>query len=113
MRFDSRSAPGRLGSILGECLAERLTEAEKLLATVAQRSAEERVSYLVLQLTNRLRKRNVVRDERYFFPLRQQDMGDALGLTAVHISRVVYELPDTRLDESSGRNAGDCQSRGA
>jgi CRP/FNR family transcriptional regulator, anaerobic regulatory protein len=79
----------RLGSALGECLAERLGEAEKLLATVAQRSAEERVAYLVLQLTGRLRKRNVVRNERYFFPLRQQDMADALGLTAVHISRVV------------------------
>ena len=79
----------RLGNILNECLSERLSEADRHLTAVAQQSAEERVAYLVVRLTNRLKERTVVRDDRYFFPLRQQDLADALGLTAVHVSRVM------------------------
>ena len=78
-----------LAGALHDCLADKLTEVDRLLAVVAQRSAEERVAYLVLHLTGRLKTRRPSSDDRYFFPLRQQDMAEALGLTSVHVSRVM------------------------
>lgn len=72
-----------------ECLTEALIETRRLLAAIAQGSAEQRVAFLILHLSHRIRKHTVVREERYPFPLRQQHVADALGLTAVHVSRVM------------------------
>ena len=74
---------------ISETLAEKLNEAGQLLAAIAQGSAEERIAYLILHLTRRIRRSSIVRDERYFFPLTQQHIADAVGLTAVHVSRVL------------------------
>lgn len=78
-----------LQRIVSESIAEKLNETRRLLAAVAQGSAEERIAFLILHLSDRIRRRNVVRDERYLFPLLQQHMADALGLTSVHVSRVM------------------------
>jgi CRP-like cAMP-binding protein len=40
---------------------------------------------------------NVIRDQRYPFPLRQQHIADAVGLTSVHVSRVLGLFRDRRL----------------
>jgi CRP/FNR family transcriptional regulator, anaerobic regulatory protein len=80
---------GRFGMTISETLAEKLNEAGQLVAAIAHGSAEERIAYLILHLTRRIRRRSIVRDERYFFPLTQQHIVDAVGLTAVHVSRVL------------------------
>ena len=62
---------------------------DKLIAVLGRLSAEERIAYLFLHVMRRLGARNVIRDHRYPFPLRQQHIADAVGLTSVHVSRVV------------------------
>lgn len=71
--------------------------ATALITVLGQRSAEERIAYLILHLMTRIAARNVIRDQRYPFPLRQQHIADAVGLTPVHVSRVFSAFRDRRL----------------
>ncbi|MFX5237466.1 helix-turn-helix domain-containing protein, partial [Acinetobacter baumannii] len=47
-----------------------------------------RIAHLLLHLMRRIATRSVIREQRYPFPLRQQHIADAVGLTPVHVSRV-------------------------
>jgi len=76
--------------------------AEKLMTALGQRSAEERIAYLFLHLMERIATRNVIREHRYRLPLRQQHIADAVGLTPVHVSRVIGLFRDHGLIEFSG-----------
>ena len=71
--------------------------ADELLTVLGQRSAQERVAYLLLNLTRRLRTRSVIREDRYQFPLRQRHIADALGLTPVHVNRTLSVFRDRGL----------------
>jgi len=73
-------------------LAREAAAAEGRVTDLGRRSAEERVARLVLQLFARLRRRNAVRDRSFAFPLRHRHIADALGLTAVHVGRVLNRL---------------------
>ena len=66
----------------------KLNETRPLLAAIAggRRSC---IAFLILSLARRIRARSVVREERYLFPLLQQHIADALGLTPVHVSHVM------------------------
>lgn len=64
-------------------------DAAKLIAVLGRSSAEQRIAYLFLHLTERIAARHVVRDRRYPLPLRHQHIADAVGLTTVHVSRVL------------------------
>jgi CRP/FNR family transcriptional regulator len=78
-------------------------DATELLTTLGQCSAEERIVHLLLHLTRRIAERNVIHEQRYPFPLRQQHIADAVGLTPVHVSRVIGLLRDRHLlDLSEG-----------
>jgi len=68
--------------------------ADELTCVLGQRSAEERIAYLFLHLMRRIEARSVVRDWRYPLPLRQQHIADAVGLTPVHVSRVLRLFRD-------------------
>lgn len=82
---------------LTEVLADKLRETSELAAAIGQGSAEERIAYLILHLTRRIAARSVIRDERYRFPLRQVHIADALGLTPVHVCRVMRLLQNRRV----------------
>lgn len=80
--------PAVVLAVADSCRAE--TEAsDGMLAVIGQYSAEERIAYLLLHLMKRIAVRNVIRDNRYPFPLRQQHIAEAVGLTSVHVSRVL------------------------
>lgn len=70
------------------CVAEARFTSE-LMTVLSKRSAEERIAYLLLHLMQRIATSQVIRGERYPFPLRQQHIADAVGLTQVHVSRVL------------------------
>ncbi len=65
------------------------------------RSASERVARFLLDLYTRLRLRGLVEDGGFAFPLRHHHLGDALGLTQIHIGRVMRALRGDRLIEIS------------
>jgi CRP-like cAMP-binding protein len=64
---------------------------------LGQCSAEQRIAYLLLHLMRRIATRHVIREQRYPFPLRQQHIADAVGLTSVHVSRVFSLFRDRRI----------------
>jgi CRP-like cAMP-binding protein len=66
-------------------LGERLTNA-------GRRSAYERVSHLMLELFVRLSAAGLARDMSFRMPLTQELIGDALGLTTIHVNRTLRSL---------------------
>ncbi len=71
-------------------LAEHLTNA-------ARRSAYQRVSHFLLELFVRLEAAGHAEGTRFFMPLTQELIGDALGLTTVHVNRTFRALREDKL----------------
>jgi CRP-like cAMP-binding protein len=59
---------------------------------LGQRSAYERLAHLLVELYMRLNAVGRAQDGRCDFPLTQNDLADATGLTAVHVNRTLQEL---------------------
>lgn len=87
----------------GACADEKKAS-DELIIDLGRRSAEERLARLILQLAGRIGERTIVRESCYPFPLRQNDMADILGLTSVHVSRVITKFRKAGLIEYSGGN---------
>lgn len=91
LRHRLREEPALLEVFARACMHEK-QDRESLLVDLGRRSAEERIAHLVLRIIARLASQSVIRDDRYPWPLRQQDVADATGLTPVHVSRTLAEL---------------------
>jgi CRP-like cAMP-binding protein len=59
---------------------------------VGQRTAYERIAHLLTELFLRLRTVKMTNGNSCDFPLTQNDLADATGLTAVHVNRTLQEL---------------------
>jgi CRP-like cAMP-binding protein len=59
---------------------------------LGQRSAYERLAHLLVELYLRLATVGRAYDGRCDFPLTQNDLADATGLTSVHVNRTLQEL---------------------
>ena len=59
---------------------------------LGQRSAYERLAHLLTELYLRLQTVGRAHDGRCDFPLTQNDLADATGLTSVHVNRTLQEL---------------------
>jgi len=71
-------------------LAEHLIDA-------ARRSAYERISHLLLELFVRLQVAGMTSGMSFHMPLTQELIGDALGLTTVHVNRTLHALREDKL----------------
>ena len=78
-----------IGGVL-VCTTEE--QAEQLATNLGRRRAEQRIAQLFLNLSRRLKLRGLVRDDSFEFPLRQQHIADATGITPVHANRVLRSL---------------------
>lgn len=71
------------------------------LTDVGRRTAREAVAHFLLRMDRRIRRSvDVDIDESIPFPLTQEHIGDALGLTAVHVCRTLRALRADGLVES-------------
>jgi len=77
-------------------LAEHLIDA-------ARRSAYERISHLLLELFVRLQAAGMTNGMSFEAPLTQEVIGDALGLTTVHVNRTVRALREDKLIAIEGK----------
>jgi CRP-like cAMP-binding protein len=59
---------------------------------LGQRSAYERLAHLLIELYMRLNTVGRAHNGRCDFPLTQNDLADATGLTSVHVNRTLQEL---------------------
>jgi len=59
---------------------------------VGQRGARTGVAHLICEIVTRMRAAGLVEEERCSFPITQNELADAVGVTSVHINRNLQEL---------------------
>ena len=59
---------------------------------VGRRDAHTGVAHLICEVVTRLRAAGLVREEKCHFPITQNELADAVGISAVHINRTLQEL---------------------
>jgi CRP-like cAMP-binding protein len=87
--------------LLSLTVAERVSLADRL-ASIGRTSARARVSSLLCEIHGRLRILGLAEGGTIPLPLTQEDIGDATGLTSVHVNRMMRSLAEDGLIERSG-----------
>jgi CRP-like cAMP-binding protein len=59
------------------------------IVNLGTRSASGRMAYLLAELRGRLAAMGLVANEQFDFPITQSKLADALGLSVVHVNRVL------------------------
>ncbi|MDX8522225.1 Crp/Fnr family transcriptional regulator [Mesorhizobium dulcispinae] len=77
--------------------ASRYSRVAEHLAGVSRRGAVERTAHLLLELACRAHRSATSYPDRVHCPLTQAELADALGLSAVHVSRVLKSLREAGL----------------
>ncbi|MDX8482319.1 Crp/Fnr family transcriptional regulator [Mesorhizobium sp. VK24D] len=77
--------------------ASRYSRVAEHLAGVSRRGTVERTAHLLLELACRTHRSAASYPDRYDCPLNQTELADALGLSAVHVSRVLKTLREAGL----------------
>jgi CRP-like cAMP-binding protein len=82
----------RVAEVLQRATAVHESIAYEWLLNVGQRTAYPRIAHLICELWERLAQRGLTYGNSADFPLTQHDIGDTLGLTTVHVNRVLQLL---------------------
>jgi CRP-like cAMP-binding protein len=98
--FEAHPRLGMLLHMLAQ--AERVALADRL-ASVGRTSARARVAALICDVMRRLRAGGQAVEDGIPLPLTQEEIGDATGLTAVHVNRMMRQLAE---DGLIGRTIG-------
>jgi CRP-like cAMP-binding protein len=72
------------------------------VVNVGRRDAKERIAHLLCELAVRLDKAGLAQGPTYDFPVTQEQIADATGLTAVHTNRTLQALRKEELISLSG-----------
>jgi CRP-like cAMP-binding protein len=67
------------------------------IASLGRRDASQHLAHLVCELLIRARAAGATMDHEFFFPARQEHLADILGLSNVHLNRVLQALKRTGL----------------
>ena len=67
------------------------------LVSIGRRTAIERTAHFFLELSERLRLVGLANDKEFACPLNQYVLADALGLSAIHVNRVLRQLRERKL----------------
>ena len=67
------------------------------LVSIGRRTAIERTAHFFLELSERLRLVGLATDNEFACPLNQYVLADALGLSAIHVNRVLRQLRERKL----------------
>ena len=82
-------------------LAQRLEEAQLTdhVMRLGRRTALERIGHWLLDVQSRLRSAGLGEgeDDSFAMPLTQETLGDVLGLSLVHVNRIIQQLRRERL----------------
>ncbi|HEX8525859.1 Crp/Fnr family transcriptional regulator [Allosphingosinicella sp.] len=77
-------------------LLDSAIQREKIVS-VGRRAALARVAHLFCELFVRLELIGLTEDQSFALPITQLDLGDATGLTSVHVNRMLKQLRDREL----------------
>ena len=78
-------------------LCQRQKRVERYLAAVSSLDARSRLAMMMLDFYTRLRRRGLLTGLVYNLPLTQIQIGNYLGLTVVHVNRVLRALRGERI----------------
>jgi CRP-like cAMP-binding protein len=82
----------RIGRALWTDMARDLVVAQEWMVSLGRRSGYARVAHLLCETYVRIERLGAARDHRCRLPLTQAELADALGLSCVHINRVLQQL---------------------
>ena len=94
------SYPRLTGLLLAVMVAERTALADRL-ASVGRTPARARIAWLLCDIFARIRVTDPGQDTVHV-PLTQEEIGDATGLTSVHVNRMMRGLADDGIIERRG-----------
>lgn len=78
-------------------LAEARYRANRLAIAIGRLDAQARICLMILDLYERLRRRDLIGRPTFNLPLTQEQIADHLGLTYVHVNRTLRRLREERL----------------
>lgn len=81
-----------IGEVLHRAMALQLAISREWVLNLGQRSAMERIAHLFCELFRRLQAVGLTIENRCLLPLTQIDIADAVGLTPVHVNRMVMSM---------------------
>lgn len=73
------------------------------LVNLGRRNAYERIGHLLCEMHVRMKNVGLVRDGAYELPITQEQLADTLGLTPVHVNRMLQRLRSEGLIALGGR----------
>ncbi len=94
---DMLATHSRLSLILSWTNAREESLLSERLVSLGRRSAKERMAHLFCELWRRLELLDLTDGNRFPLPITQEDLGDTLGLSAVHVNRTLRKLRDEQL----------------
>jgi CRP/FNR family transcriptional regulator, anaerobic regulatory protein len=78
-------------------VAEARWRSDRLAAMIGRLDAQARICVMLLDLYERLRRRELISRTTYNLPLTQEQIADHLGLTLVHVNRTLRRLREERI----------------
>ena len=81
-----------LGRALWREMAGSLRVAHEWMVSMGRRSAYQRVAHFLCEVQTRFRAAGLATAAECLFPLTQSELADTLGLSVVHINRVLQQL---------------------
>ena len=90
--IELRSSTEAQNKSVAKAMRKHCAAMNRRLVDIGRRSAIGRVAQLILEIEDRLGERGQVRDGAFHFPMRQEHMADALGLTTVYVNRTLDRL---------------------
>lgn len=90
------SRPGVARALWVDTLADAAIMREWVV-NVGRRDSRARVAHLLCELSLRLETAGLAEGRRYALPMTQEQLADAVGLTSVHVNRVLKQLGEEGL----------------
>jgi len=73
------------------------------MTTLGRMGARERLAHFLCELRDRLGHSGLMKENRYELPITQEELGDAFGMTTVHVNRTLQALRADGLIASHGK----------
>jgi CRP-like cAMP-binding protein len=73
------------------------------LISIGRRNAKQRLAHLICETFTRMEAVGLAEADHFHFPVTQVQLGDALGLSAIHVNRSLQELRQDALVAWKGR----------
>jgi CRP-like cAMP-binding protein len=105
-RGDLRRVAQQSATIAHAFAVSNLVEASisrEWVLNVGRRSSRQRLAHLLCELVTRLELHGHAVKDNFELPLTQEQLGDATGMTAVHVNRTLGSMEDDGLIRRTGR----------